>query len=131
MVGLGDAGLTVTDEVEYGEEAADEDDWVSDEDSDAELEDIANLELEFPLEDAQKAGKQEYLHRCAELGIVPIALFIAKMEAEHIVSVRIGQQGCALVLNRPPVRSVYSHACAYRLLPLPCARACLVVRAEP
>lgn len=69
----------------YDEEAGEEEEWDSDEDSDAELEDIANLELEFPLEDAQKAGKQEYLHRCAELGIVPIALFIAKMEVEHIV----------------------------------------------
>ncbi|KAJ1621288.1 hypothetical protein T492DRAFT_887248 [Pavlovales sp. CCMP2436] len=54
----------------------------SDDESDAELE---NLELEFPLEDERKAGKREYLQKCAELKIVPIALFIAKMEVEHIL----------------------------------------------
>lgn len=75
------------DDLEYDEDEdeGEEDDWDSDEESDAELDDITNLELEFPLEDAQKAGKREYLKRCAELNIVPIALFIAKMEAEHIV----------------------------------------------
>jgi hypothetical protein len=66
------------------DEGEGEEDWISDEDSDAELEDIANLELEFPLEDARKAGKREYLQKCADLGIVPIALFVAKMEVEHI-----------------------------------------------
>jgi hypothetical protein len=66
------------------EEEEEEEDFDSGEDSDAEMDEIANLELEFPLEDARKAGKQEYLAKCAELKIVPIALFIAKMEADHV-----------------------------------------------
>jgi len=76
----GDAEQSDLQEEQEGEE---EGEFYSD-DSDAEMDEIANLELEFPLEDARRAGKQEYLEKCAELKIVPIALFLAKMEADHV-----------------------------------------------
>jgi hypothetical protein len=48
------------------------------------------MELEFPLEDTRKAGKREYLQKCADLGIVPIALFVAKMEVSTLTSTTTG-----------------------------------------
>ena len=70
------------DEDEEGEEEWEsEDSWESDVDSEAEIAEIMQLDL---AEETQNSGKQEYLMKCAEQKIVPIAMFIAKLDCEHI-----------------------------------------------
>ena len=47
----------------------------------AEIADIMQLDI---AEDTSNTGKKEYLAKCSELKIVPIAMFIAKLDCEHI-----------------------------------------------
>ncbi|KAL1523572.1 hypothetical protein AB1Y20_018508 [Prymnesium parvum] len=72
-------------ELEDGEEGEEEWEseasWESDVDSEAEIAEIMQLDL---TEEAQQSGKQEYLTKCSELKIVPVAMFIAKLECEYI-----------------------------------------------
>ena len=74
------------DDYEDGEEEGEEeweseDSWESDVDSEAEIAEIMQLDL---AEETQQSGKQEYLMKCGEQKIVPIAMFIAKLDCEHI-----------------------------------------------
>jgi len=57
-----------------------DDDW-SDLDSETEMAEL----LQFEIADvAADTGKREYIARCEELRIVPVAMLIAKLECEHI-----------------------------------------------
>jgi len=58
-----------------------DDTWESDLDSEAEIAEIMQLDI---AEDTSNTGKKEYLSKCSELKIVPIAMFIAKLDCEHI-----------------------------------------------
>ena len=69
------------DEEEGEEEWESEDSWESDVDSEAEIAEIMQLDL---AEENQHSGKQEYLLKCNDLKIVPVAMFIAKLDCEHI-----------------------------------------------
>ncbi|KAL3897800.1 MAG: hypothetical protein SGPRY_012972 [Prymnesium sp.] len=98
------------DDFDEGEEEWEsEESWESDGDSEAEISEIMQLELS---DEAQLSGKQEYLTKCSELKIVPVAMFIAKLECEHI-SLRhhgMGVKGAvcvaaALMVNRR-IRSI-------------------------
>ena len=65
-----------------GEEDYDSDDtWESDLESEAEIAEIMQLDI---AEDTSNTGKREYLAKCSELKIVPVAMFIAKLDCEHI-----------------------------------------------
>lgn len=63
------------------------DDWFDDEDdasdvsSAAEISEIMQLDI---ADESANTGKAEYLAKCSELKIVPIAIFIAKLDCEHI-----------------------------------------------
>merc|ERR1719454_2316933 len=64
------------------DEGYDSDDtWESDLESEAEIAEIMQLDI---AEDTSNTGKREYLAKCSELKIVPIAMFIAKLDCEHI-----------------------------------------------
>ena len=64
------------------EEDYDSDDtWESDLESEAEIAEIMQLDI---AEDTSDTGKKEYLAKCSELKIVPIAMFIAKLDCQHI-----------------------------------------------
>ena len=67
-------------EDEISEEESD-DSWESDLESEAEIAEIMQLDI---AEDTSNTGKKEYLAKCSELKIVPIAMFIAKLDCEHI-----------------------------------------------
>jgi len=70
------------EEEEYESEDEESDDtWESDLDSEAEIAEIMQLDL---AEENATSGKREYLAKCSELKIVPIAMFIAKLDCEHI-----------------------------------------------
>ena len=69
------------EEEEGEEEWESEDSWESDLDSEAEIAELMQIDL---VDDAAASGKQEYLAKCSELNIVPIAMFIAKFGCEHI-----------------------------------------------
>ena len=70
------------EEGEEGEEEWEsEDSWESDLDSEAEIAELMQMDL---VDDSANTGKQEYLAKCSELRIVPVAMFIAKLECEHI-----------------------------------------------
>uniref|UniRef100_A0A7S2DWN5 DUF4476 domain-containing protein n=1 Tax=Haptolina brevifila TaxID=156173 RepID=A0A7S2DWN5_9EUKA len=70
------------DEGEEEEDDGESDDtWESDLDSEAEIAEIMQLDL---AEENANSGKREYLAKCSELKIVPIAMFIAKLDCEHI-----------------------------------------------
>ena len=69
------------EEEEGEEEWESEDSWESDLDSEAEIAELMQMDL---VEDSASTGKQEYLAKCSELQIVPVAMFIAKLECEHI-----------------------------------------------
>ena len=74
------------DEGEEGEEGeeewdSEEDSWESDLDSEAEIAELMQMDL---VDESASTGKQEYLAKCSELNIVPVAMFIAKLECEHI-----------------------------------------------
>ena len=58
-----------------------DDTWESDLESEAEIAEIMQLDI---AEDTSNTGKKEYLAKCSELKIVPIAMFIAKLDCEHI-----------------------------------------------
>lgn len=58
-----------------------DDTWESDLESEAEIAEIMQLDI---AEDTSNTGKKEYLAKCAELKIVPVAMFIAKLDCEHI-----------------------------------------------
>jgi Ran GTPase-activating protein (RanGAP) involved in mRNA processing and transport len=58
-----------------------DDTWESDVESEAEIAEIMQLDI---AEDASNTGKREYLAKCSELKIVPVAMFIAKLDCEHI-----------------------------------------------
>merc|ERR1719440_2709166 len=68
-------------EEDEDEEWESEDSWESDLDSEAEIAEIMQLDL---TEETSQSGKQEYLAKCAELKVVPVAMFIAKLDCEHI-----------------------------------------------
>ena len=69
------------EEEEGEEEWESEDSWESDLDSEAEIAELMQMDL---VDDSANTGKQEYLAKCSELQIVPVAMFIAKLECEHI-----------------------------------------------
>ena len=69
------------EEEESEEEFESEDSWESDVDSEAEIAELLQLDLS---EHSAVTGKKEYLEKCKELNIVPVAMFIAKLECEHI-----------------------------------------------
>ena len=69
------------EEEEGEEEWESEDSWESDLDSEAEIAELMQMDL---VDDSASTGKQEYLAKCSELQIVPVAMFIAKLECEHI-----------------------------------------------
>ena len=69
-------------EEEGEEEWESEDSWESDLDSEAEIAEL--MQMDDLVDDSASTGKQEYLAKCSELRIVPIAMFIAKLECEHI-----------------------------------------------
>ena len=69
------------EEEEGEEEWESEDSWESDLDSEAEIAELMQMDL---VDDSANTGKQEYLAACSELNIVPVAMFIAKLECEHI-----------------------------------------------
>jgi Ran GTPase-activating protein (RanGAP) involved in mRNA processing and transport len=58
-----------------------DDTWESDLESEAEIAEIMQLDI---AEDSSTSGKKEYLAKCSELKIVPVAMFIAKLDCEHI-----------------------------------------------
>jgi len=53
----------------------------SDMESEAEIAEIMQLDI---ADETANTGKTEYLAKCSELKIVPIAIFIAKLDCEHI-----------------------------------------------
>eukprot|EP00965_Chrysotila_dentata_P037276 1240561-Pleurochrysis_carterae.AAC.3 len=63
------------------DEEASDDSWDSDQDSEAEIAELMQLDMSG---EASTLGKKEYLAKCIELKIVPVAMFIAKLECEHI-----------------------------------------------
>lgn len=69
-------------EEEGSEEWESEDSWESDLDSEAEIAEL--MQMDDLADDSASTGKQEYLAKCSELQIVPVAMFIAKLECEHI-----------------------------------------------
>ena len=69
-------------EEEGEEEWESEDSWESDLDSEAEIAEL--MQMDDLVDDSASTGKQEYLAKCSELRIVPVAMFIAKLECEHI-----------------------------------------------
>ena len=73
------------DEVDEGSEGEEEweseDSWESDLDSEQEIAELMQIDL---VDESASTGKQEYLAKCSELNIVPVAMFIAKLECEHI-----------------------------------------------
>ena len=69
-------------EEEGEEEWESEDSWESDLDSEAEIAEL--MQMDDLVDDSASTGKQEYLAKCSELQIVPVAMFIAKLECEHI-----------------------------------------------
>ena len=80
VVSMGDTHEYEEDE-EGEEEWESEDSWESDLDSEAEIAELMQMDL---VDDSANTGKQEYLAKCSELNIVPVAMFIAKLECEHI-----------------------------------------------
>merc|ERR1719409_2113629 len=68
-------------EVDDDDEYDSDDTWESDLESEAEIAEIMQLDI---AEDTSNTGKREYLAKCAELKIVPVAMFIAKLDCEHI-----------------------------------------------
>ena len=69
-------------EEEGEEEWESEDSLESDLDSEAEIAEL--MQMDDLVDDSASTGKQEYLAKCSELRIVPVAMFIAKLECEHI-----------------------------------------------
>ena len=69
-------------EEEGEEEWESEDSWESDLDSEVEIAEL--MQMDDLVDDSASTGKQEYLAKCSELRIVPVAMFIAKLECEHI-----------------------------------------------
>ena len=66
-------------DAEYSEsEATTSEGTASDADSEVEIAELMGMPVEA------SSGKQEYLTRCTELKIVPVAMFIAKLECEHV-----------------------------------------------
>ena len=73
-----------------------EDTWESDLDSEAEIQELMQLDIS---EDAAHTGKQEYLKSCTDQKIVPVAMFIAKLECEHI---NLRHHGAPTCVRCPP-----------------------------
>ena len=69
------------EEREGEDEWESEDSWESDVDSEVEIAELMQMHLS---DGATFSGKQEYLAKCSDLHIVPVAMFIAKLECEHI-----------------------------------------------
>ena len=90
----GGDGIRMESDAEYSEsEATTSEGTASDADSEVEIAELMGMPVEA------SSGKQEYLTRCTELKIVPVAMFIAKLECEH-VSVRhhgLGPKGAQAV----------------------------------
>ena len=61
----------------------DDDDYGSESSGDSEVEIAELMQLDLA-DDSATSGKSEYLAKCSELKIVPIAIFIAKLDCEHI-----------------------------------------------
>jgi len=68
-------------EVDDDDEYDSDDTWESDLESEAEIAEIMQLDI---AEDTSNTGKKDYLAKCSELKIVPVAMFIAKLDCEHI-----------------------------------------------
>lgn len=68
-------------EEEFDEDDGSEDTMESDLDSEAEIKELMQLDIS---DEGTNTGKHEYLQMCTQLKIVPVAMFIAKLECEHI-----------------------------------------------